>query len=105
MKTLIEDWLIENKLTMQDLSDHTNIKLDLLIKIINGESKLTAKRCDAISNATGISANDLLGYKPNEFAGYTLPFYESMNLSPEQYDMIVHLVLLLRQYDYLKGGH
>lgn len=105
MKTLIENYLIENELTMQDLSKSTNIKLDLLTKIINGENKLTAKRCDAISNATGISVNDLLGYKPNVFAVYTLPFYESMNLSPEQYDMIVHLVLLLRQYDYLKGGH
>lgn len=105
MKDVIEKYLIKKKVTIQDLSDETNIKLETLTKIINGESKLTAKRCEAISNATGISVNDLLDYKPNEFAGYTLPFYESMNISPEQYDMIVHLVLLLRQYDYLKGGY
>ena len=98
----IERYLFEEKLTLKELSDMTGIELEKLIKIINGESKLTAKRCEIISNATGISINELLNYKPNEFGGYTVPFYESLQMDEEGNKMLIDLFLMVQQYDILK---
>lgn len=103
MKELVIAWMVENGVSEAELAEKMGVSEAWVANVLFKGRRISASRMDHLSQVTGLSVHELLGFSADDFAGYHVMTRGGVKaLTEEQKKEILDVALLSNDYEWVR---